>query len=63
MRLRVDRQHCTGHGQCEVNGPDVYALDDLGYSEPLVEEIPDALLDQARAGEAACPERAITIES
>jgi ferredoxin len=41
----------------------VYAPDDRGHCELLVEgDVPPELVEQARAGEANCPERAITIE-
>ena len=61
MRVRVNKDHCTGHGQCEIHGPDVFALDELGHSGAIVGEIPDELVEQAHAGAAACPERAITV--
>jgi ferredoxin len=62
MKLHLDRSQCTGHGQCEVQAPDVFALDELGFSEPLVTDVPVHLVPQARAGVDACPERAIALE-
>lgn len=61
MRVKVDTAKCTGHAQCNASGPDVYDLDEMGYSVPLDAEIPAELEQQARDGAAACPERAITI--
>ena len=62
MRARVDRARCVGHGRCYALAPDVYAPDDRGHCELLVTDVPPELEEQARAGEANCPERAITIE-
>ena len=64
MRIRVDRQRCTGHAMCHANAPDVYDLDDVGYNVLDGEaEVDDALADQARRGADSCPERAIVIVS
>lgn len=62
MKVRVDKDKCTGHARCAVFGPDIYELDDNGYCAIDVLEVPPGLEDQARAGVANCPERAITIE-
>jgi ferredoxin len=62
MKVRVDRQRCTGHAMCHANAPDVYELDDVGYNVLDGEmEVDDALAPQARRGAESCPERAIII--
>ena len=61
MRISVDASTCVGHGRCYVLAPDVYAPDDRGHCELLLTEVPTELEEQARAGEANCPERAITV--
>ena len=61
MRITVDGETCVGHGRCYALAPDVYAPDDRGHCEIVVDEVPAELEEQARAGEANCPERAITI--
>lgn len=61
MRITVDTDACTGHGRCYALAPDVYAPDDRGHCELLVEDVPSELEEQARAGAVNCPERAITI--
>jgi ferredoxin len=42
-------------------GPDLFELDDEGYCSIGEIEVPANLEGQARAGEANCPERAITL--
>jgi ferredoxin len=63
MRIHVDSKRCVGHAQCAVNGPDVFALDDFGYVQAPTGEIAPELVDQAKRGAEACPERAITLNS
>jgi ferredoxin len=62
MRVRVDEDRCSGHALCKRHGPDVYVLDELGYNRTSVDDVPEALWEQARRGALACPEEAITIE-
>lgn len=61
MKVTVDGAACVGHGRCYALAPEVYAPDDRGHCEILVDDVPPELEEQARAGEANCPERAITI--
>ena len=62
VRVRVDRDLCTGHALCHLHGPDVYVLDDLGYNAIDQPDVPPDLWEQARRGALACPEGAIAIE-
>ncbi|MGW8815587.1 ferredoxin [Gordonia terrae] len=62
MRVSVDRDRCAGHGQCFSFAPEVYDLDDDGFSVVLELEPEGAVADQAVQGAQACPEHAITIE-
>jgi ferredoxin len=52
--------------RCHVNGEDVYPIDEEGFvilpSAPEWKEVPDHLVDQARAGARSCPERAIVLD-
>jgi ferredoxin len=61
MRVQVDRSRCQGHARCWAEAPDLYHLDDDGYSAVDDVEVPPGLEDAARRGAAACPERAIAI--
>ena len=61
MRIAIDSAACVGHGRCYALAPDVYAPDDRGHCELLMTEVLPELEAQARAGEANCPERAISI--
>jgi ferredoxin len=62
MKLDWNRDRCVGHGQCVAAAPDLWELDDDGYAVLKVTgDVPDALVDRARASERACPECAITV--
>jgi ferredoxin len=61
MKIRVDRTMCQGHAMCAGEAPDLYTLDDDGYSNVDDLEVPPGMEQLARRGMAACPERAITI--
>ena len=59
--MQVDRSRCQGHARCWAEAPDLYLLDDDGYSTVDDVEVLPGLEDRARRGAAACPERAINI--
>ena len=60
MRVKVDRDMCTGHGRCYVLAPEVFDADDDGYSLARFDEVPPELEAKARIGQANCPEGAIS---
>ena len=63
MRLRPGK--CAGHAQCHAVNPDLFPIDDDGYSavDPLdAREIASADQESARLGVSNCPELALTIE-
>jgi len=61
VKVAVDGDACVGHGRCYALASDVYGPDDRGHCEILVADVPPELEEQARAGEANCPERAIRL--
>ncbi len=62
MKVGVDAALCVGHGRCYALGPDVFQEDERGYCQIEREEVPPDFENQARRGEANCPEGAIHIE-
>lgn len=61
MRVRVDRALCEGHARCWSTLPEVYELDDDGYSAVTEVDVPERLEQAARRGASSCPERAISV--
>jgi ferredoxin len=62
MKVRLDAEKCTGHGRCYELAPELFAEDERGHCRLRTAEVPKALEDDARLGEANCPENAITVE-
>ena len=62
MKIRIDRDLCSGHGRCYALAPNLFSGDDDGYGW-VVSENDLAPGDEETARRAAnnCPERAITI--
>ena len=63
MRVKIDGEHCTGHGRCAKYAPNVYRLDDDGYNADRGSEIdvPPGEDENAKRGMKSCPEQAITL--
>jgi ferredoxin len=61
MKVKVDRSICAGHALCAAKAPEIYKIDDEGYSIADGVEVPPNLVDKAKLGAAYCPERAITL--
>jgi len=61
MKVRVIPGRCQGHARCLAEGPEVYVLDDIGYNDANIDEVPEELKEQARRGALACPELALTV--
>ena len=61
MKVICDIEHCQGHGRCEAMAPDVFTLNENGYLEQEVIQVPPGLEEQARLGAESCPEEILTI--
>jgi ferredoxin len=64
VKIRVEREGCTGHGRCNAVAPELYELDEEGYNvgrHDGIIEVPPGLEDAALRGLRACPERIITV--
>ena len=62
MKVRLERPKCAGHAQCYAVDPELFPIDDDGYSilDPHVVDPDDE--QTVRDGVAACPELALIIE-
>jgi ferredoxin len=62
MHVHVDPEKCQGHARCYALAPELFDLDDEGYSHEIGDgAVPPALMEQARLAVANCPEEAITL--
>lgn len=62
MKTTVDQDTCISCGVCISMCPDIYQFNDDEKSEPIVDEIPNELEDDAIAARDSCPVDAIDIE-
>jgi ferredoxin len=62
MRIRLQPGKCAGHAQCHAVAPDLFPIDDDGYSVLTDHEVAAGDETLARDGVAACPELALVIE-
>ena len=61
MKVRIDKDVCTGHGRCYTVASEVFDADDDGYGVVIAEDVPADLEAKARLGASTCPEGAITL--
>jgi ferredoxin len=61
MKVVVDHDLCEGHGRCYAVAPELYEVDDDGYSAITEASVEPGLEDAAREGAVACPRRAISV--
>jgi ferredoxin len=61
MKIRAHPGICEGHGLCRRFAPSVYQLDDEGYIDLHMVEVPPELEEAAEIGASVCPAGAITI--
>jgi len=62
MKVRIDKDLCTGCGLCADSVPDVFELSDDDIAIAKMETIQDALIDQVKAAAEDCPVEAIILE-
>ena len=60
--MKVDGDLCQGHNRCRALAPQIFEVDELGYSVVIVDEVPPELEDRALLAVRNCPERAISVE-
>jgi ferredoxin len=62
MRVRLERELCVGHAQCYAVDPELFPIDDQGYSVLEDHEVAAGDEQRTREGVAACPEVALILE-
>lgn len=62
MKIHLERKKCAGHAQCYAVDPDLFPIDDEGFSTIEDQTVPAGDEQTARDGVAACPELALTLD-
>jgi len=61
LKIKVETNNCVGHARCNAVAPELFTLNDDGYSDLDVVEVPAELEALARRGAKACPEGIIKV--
>lgn len=61
MKIKVDRDKCTGLGICESLAPDVFEVNDDGDLELKTDTVPDGELEDVEEAVAGCPTEALRL--
>jgi ferredoxin len=62
MKVRLVRSKCVGHAQCYAVDPQVFPIDESGYSVLDEHQVRPEDAQATRDGVAACPEMALILE-
>jgi len=62
MKVRLEQSRCVGHAQCYAVDPELFPIDDAGYSILEDHEVKPGDEAKTRDGVAACPELALLLE-
>ena len=61
MKIRLDRSSCQAHGVCHGVDPDLFPIDDEGFSTVQGGAVDPGDEQATRGAVAACPEQALII--
>ncbi|MFI6356169.1 ferredoxin [Streptomyces sp. NPDC050743] len=62
MKLLLDSTRCQGYGLCHEPAPELIDLDEWGYAQVLVSDLPPGGAEAAaEAAVAACPNSALRL--
>jgi ferredoxin len=62
MKVHLERSKCAGHAQCYAVAPDLFPIDDEGYSILQAHTVEAGDEQATRDGVNACPELALILE-
>jgi ferredoxin len=62
MKVHVEQSKCVGHAQCYAVDPELFPIDESGYSVLEEHEVRAEDAQLTRDGVAACPEMALVLE-
>jgi ferredoxin len=62
VQVRLDRSKCVGHALCYAVDPDLFPIDDAGYSIRTTRAVTPRDEQRVRVGVAACPESALILD-
>ena len=61
VKVRVEQSRCVGHAQCYAVDPEIFPIDESGYSTLEEHEVAPEDAQVVRDGVASCPEMALIL--
>jgi ferredoxin len=62
VKVRLEQSRCVGHAQCYAVDPDLFPIDESGYSILQEHQVRPEDAELVRDGVASCPEMALILE-
>jgi ferredoxin len=62
VKVRVEQSRCVGHAQCYAVDPEIFPIDDSGYSTLEEHQVAPEEAQVIRDGVASCPEMALILD-
>jgi ferredoxin len=62
VKVRVEQSRCVGHAQCFAVDPEIFPIDESGYSTLKEHEVAPEDAQVVRDGVASCPEMALILD-
>jgi ferredoxin len=62
VKVHLEQSKCVGHAQCYAVDPELFPIDDSGYSILEAHDVRPEDEQLVRDGVAACPELALLLE-
>lgn len=62
MQVRLERSKCVGHAQCYAVDPQLFPIDESGYSILRARQVRPEDEQLTRDGVASCPEMALILQ-
>jgi ferredoxin len=62
VKVHVEQSKCVGHAQCYAVDPEIFPIDDSGYSTLEEHEVAPEDAQVTRDGVASCPEMALILD-
>jgi ferredoxin len=62
VKVRLEKSRCVGHAQCYAVDPNLFPIDESGYSTVEEREVRPEDEQPTRDGVASCPEMALILE-
>jgi ferredoxin len=62
LRIHLEQAKCSGHARCYAVDPELFPIDDSGYSTVVDHDVAPGDESTVREGVAACPEIALLLD-